>query len=292
MATAFARAMHLLVDSEPAVYNDSLAIELLPAYQRRYLKRLGRFAGSWLGRTTRFPSAYSLMRAQIVVRARYAEDALIQARVTGVERYVVLAAGLDTFALRQSEPAIDVVEIDHPATQRWKRSLLAERGIPEPAELSFLPVDFERETLADAWKPADAPDFISWLGATYYLTREAIAATLTTLANCSRPGSELVLDFWREPPATDFSAPLLWGTRFAVALQQEPMHSFFDPEEICQMAASSGWQVRETCSPGEQDRRYLQSRSDRLSVPSFAWLLHLTRAAQDQDIPARKVECH
>ena len=280
MATAFARAMHVMVDAAPCVCNDTVAYRLLPAYQRLYLKRLARYSRSWIGRSTRWPGAYDLMRAQIVVRARYAEDALKKAQASGAERYVVLAAGLDTFALRQPEPALPVVEIDHPATQRWKRELLVRRGIPEPAQLRFLPVDFERETLADAWIDAEGPDFISWLGTTYYLTREAIRSTLATLAARTRPGSELVLDFWREPPSLDISAPLLWGTRIAVALQQEPMRSFFEPDEICELAMASGWGLQELCSPADQDRRYLADRPDRLSVPSFAYLLHLQRTVE------------
>ena len=119
--------------------------------------------------------------------------------VSGVDRFVVLAAGLDTFALRQSHPLIEVVEIDHPATQQWKRQLLAERNIDEPPELAFLPVNFEEESLADVWIDSPTPDCISWLGTTYYLTRDAISSTLTTLAKRTQPGSHLVLDYWREP---------------------------------------------------------------------------------------------
>ncbi len=277
MATAFIRAVHVYIDESPPVFDDQVAYKLLPAYQRRFITRLAALSQPWLRSYRQRRSMFTTMRAQVVVRARYAEDVLSKARKTGVNRCVVLAAGLDTFAFRQSDPCIEVVEIDHPATQRWKRDLLAERGIAEPNELKFRPVDFEQESLADAWIDAASPDFISWLGTTYYLTREAITSTLTTLAERTQPGSQLVLDYWREPPPTDATSPLLWGTRIAVALQQEPMRSFFDPQEIEALAVSTGWQVRENCTPTEQDHRYLATRSDRLSVPSFAYLLQLVR---------------
>lgn len=278
-ATAFIRAAHVHIDDAPPVFDDHVAYDLLPGYQRRFIKRLAALSPPWVRRYRQTRNAFTTMRAQIVVRARYAEDALAKAREAGVDRFVVLAAGLDTFALRQAlrptDPPIEVVEIDHPATQRWKRKLLAERGIAEPSELTFLPVDFEEEALAHVWIDSTTPDFGSWLGTTYYLTREAITATLTTLAERTQPGSQLVLDYWREPPPTDLSAPLLWGTRVAVALQQEPIRSFFEPQDIEALAEAAGWRVRENCAATEQNRRYLAARNDQLSVPSFAHLLHL-----------------
>jgi len=277
LATASVRALHLHVDDLPPVFDDHIALRLLPAYQRRFIRRLGALPKPLLSRYRRRYQMLTTMRAQVIVRARYAEDALRSAREAGADRYLVLAAGLDTFALRRAEPAIEVVEIDHPATQRWKRKLLAERGINEPAALTFQPIDFERQSLADFLIEAAAPDFISWLGTTYYLSRQAITSTLTILAERTQPGTELVLDYWQEPPLTDPGSPLLWGTRIAVALQQEPMRSFFDPAGIAALAESSGWQIRENCPPREQNRRYLDSRSDGLKVPSFAHLLHLTR---------------
>ncbi|MDH3641699.1 MAG: class I SAM-dependent methyltransferase [Gammaproteobacteria bacterium] len=277
LATASVRALHLHIDDAPPVFDDHIASRLLPAYQRRFIRRLGMLPKPLPSRYRRRYRMLTTMRAQVIVRARYAEDALRSAREAGANRYLVLAAGLDTFALRQAEPAIEVVEIDHPATQRWKRKLLAEHEIKEPAALTFQPMDFERQSLAEVLSAAAAPDFISWLGTTYYLSRQAITSTLTILAERTQPGTQLVLDYWREPPLTDPASPLLWGTRIAVALQQEPMRSFFDPAEIGTLAESCGWQVAENCAPEEQNRRFLDSRNDGLKVPSFAHLLHLIR---------------
>ena len=192
-------------------------------------------------------------------------------------RCVILAAGLETFALRQPAPPIEVLEIDHPATQGWKQELLRARGIALPAELAFLPVDFETVRLGDVWPGRDAPDFVSWLGATYYLSPDAIRGTLETLSRCTVPGSRIVFDYWSAHPPTAAGNLLLWGTRLAVALQQEPMVSFFEPAEIEALAVESGWAVAENLGPDEQNERYLPDRRDGLVVPSFAHLLHLAR---------------
>lgn len=277
MATAFTRALHLYVDDPPHLLDDAVAMQLLPFYQRRFIQRLARLSRPWRRRFRSNRDALTTMRAQVLVRSRYAEDALAEARGAGVGRYIVLAAGLDTFALRQPEPRIPVVEIDHPATQSWKLQLFADRGITRPADTTFLPIDFERQTLEEVWVGDSTADFVSWLGATYYLTREAIQATLSSIAERTRPGSQLVLDYWREPPPTDLSGPLFWSTRFAVALQQEPMRSFFTPSQIDTLAQNAGWRVRENLPPAAQNRRYLATRRDRLSVPSFAHILHLER---------------
>jgi methyltransferase (TIGR00027 family) len=277
MATAFIRALHTRIDDSPPVCDDRISLALLPAYQRRYIERLRALSGPWLGQFRQRRAAFTGMRSQVVVRTRYAEDSLASARQAGADRYVILAAGLDTFAFRQPEPTVNVVEIDHPATQNWKRELLTRRKIKLPEDLTFLPFDFERESLDSIWIDNDKPDFISWLGTTYYLSQSAIAATLSTLVKRTRSGSTMVLDYWREPPPTDPGSWLLWGTRFAVAAQQEPMRSFFEPEQMARLAESAGWRIRENLSPREQDRRYLADRSDGLAVPSFAHLLCLER---------------
>jgi methyltransferase (TIGR00027 family) len=274
-ATAFMRALHIAVDAAPPVFNDPIAIELLPRYLRLFIDSQAGMSG-WRRRLRPADPAGTAMRSQIVVRARYAEDCLAEARASGASRYVILGAGLDTYTLREREPHIGVLEIDHPATQNWKRRLLRERGFDLPISVDFLPMDFENASLTDAWIDNSSADFISWLGTTYYLSREGIADTLAQLAACTRPGSQLVLDFWREPSDRVFN-PLLWGTRIAVALQGEPMRSFFAPDEIEELAGTAGWRVLENCSPAEQTSRYLAGRSDRLWVPSFAYLLRLER---------------
>ena len=275
VAAAFLRALHVAVDPAPPILDDTAALDLLPDYQQRFIRRLTTLASPWQRRFSRRLGAVTSMRAQIVVRARYAEDALADAVESGVGRYVVLAAGLDTFALRQPEPAIDVVEIDHPATQAWKRTLVDARGRPPPANLTYLSIDFERESLDERWIANPAPDFVSWLGSTYYLSREAIESTLTTLRRRTESGTRLVLDYWSEPlrPGTD--AALLWSTRAIVALQGEAMRSFFAPDDMQALAIECGWRIREHCGPEVQTQRYLAAPHDGMRAPSFAWLLQL-----------------
>ena len=275
MATTFARAAHLYVDDKPFVFEDRVAVELLPGYLRRYMRRVRRLAPNWLRRYRSRFDGFTAMRAHLVVRARYAEDTL--ANGDDFTRYIVLGAGFDTFAQRQIEPGIEVIEIDHPATQREKRKLLQQRGFREPEALSFLPIDFATTALSDVWIPSSEADCISWLGVTYYLTAEAFIGTLTTLAECVASGSELVMDYWEMPPPLDRNAPLMLGTRLSVALQQEPMHSFFSPIEVETIATGCGWKVAENLTPDEQNKRYLADRKDGLAVPSFAHLLRLVK---------------
>ena len=151
------------------------------------------------------------------------------------------------------------------------------RGIGAQEKLVFLPVDFERESLAERWIESSAPDFISWLGSTYYLTREAISTTLQTLAGRTQPGTRLVVDYWSEPPLPSTAGALLWSTRTIVALQGETMHSFFEPADFAALAARCGWRMLENCSPDYQTRRYLAPPHDGLRVPAFAWLAQLER---------------
>ncbi len=94
------------------------------------------------------------MRAFLAVRSRYAEDCLAEAAARGLEQYVVLGAGLDTFAYRAPRGGLRIFEVDHPATQVWKREQLKSAAIPIPESLSYAPVDFERETLGEGLKRA------------------------------------------------------------------------------------------------------------------------------------------
>lgn len=278
LATAFLRALHGHIDERPLILDDPVAIRLLPGLQQRYIRRLGMLPRTRLGRYRRRFDAVALIRTQIVVRARFAEDALCAARRTGASRFVILGAGLDTFALRQTPPDIAVLEIDHPATQSWKRDVLQDAGIPVPSSLTWLSVDFERDSLRDKWVAHAEPDFVSWLGTTYYLTRNAISATLSAVASRTRPGTRIVLDYWSDRPDDVAGNLLLWGTRIAVALQNEPIVSLFDPADMIELAVAAGWRVIEDLSPEAQAARYTAARSDGLRVPQFARLLHAERA--------------
>jgi methyltransferase (TIGR00027 family) len=132
------------------------------------------------------------------MRSRYAEDALAKAVARRVQQYVLLGAGLDTFAHRNSYAHLEVFEIGHPSAQRWKRELLAESQLPAPDNLHYVPVDFERESLAARLKQSGldpaAPTMFAWLGVVMYLTYAAFRSTLNLIAGFPS-GSTVVLDY-------------------------------------------------------------------------------------------------
>lgn len=272
-AAAFLRALHRHIDAQPWVFEDTAVEALLPLPTQHYLRRLDALARSWISVFRQRRSGLDAMRAQIVVRARNAEDALF---AQGPCQYLVLAAGLDTFALRRAAAGVRVFEVDHPATQAWKRA-----QIPLlPACLHFVPADFERNTVTEALAAtafdASVSTFVSWLGTTYYLSREAIAQTLRGVRECTPSGTRLVLDYWSEAPSRDGRASaLLASTRFATAYQGEPIRSLFAIADIEALVRDSGWRVREHLAPADQNARYLVHRGDGLAVPSFAYLLQL-----------------
>ena len=267
------RALHRHVDAPPWVFEDGAVEALLSLSSQHYLLRLDALAHSWLAVWHRRRSGLASMRAQIVVRARFTEDALF---AHAPQQYLILAAGLDTFALRYGSAGVQVFEIDHPATQAWKRDRIASL----PACLCFVPVDFERDTVAGALATtsfdSSLPTFVSWLGTTYYLTRAAIVQTLLDVRERTPVGTRLVLDYWSEAPTADARASLLLaGTRFATAYQGEPMRSLFTTADMQALVEDSGWRVHEHLTPDAQNARYLAQRVDGLAVPSFAYLMEL-----------------
>ncbi len=168
LGVAIRRASHQLYDSPPLVLDDPIAVPILG---ERYRPALEEAAAS-------IHETFSVsMRAWVVVRNRLAEDNLAQAVHQGVRQYVLLGAGLDTFAHRNSHPGLQVFEVDHPATQQWKRELALSNGLPDPSCLHYVPVDFERQDLgqqlAISGLDLAAPTVFAWLGVVPYLTHRA-----------------------------------------------------------------------------------------------------------------------
>src|SRR5579859_16079 len=192
MRVALRRAAHQIYDT-PIVFDDPFAIRILGAEGQAELRRTPDPAPGQKQR----PFSIAL-RAHLVARSRYAEDQLAQAVAAGVTQYVLLGAGLDTFSHRNPYPQLQVFEVDHPATQAWKRELLAESSISEPPRLSYTPVDFEHETALEKLKtvgfdPAQKT-FFAWLGVVPYLSLEAFRATIAFIAS-SPAGSGLIFDY-------------------------------------------------------------------------------------------------
>jgi methyltransferase (TIGR00027 family) len=254
------RAAHQLFD-EPKVFDDPLAIAIA-------------------GRDAAGESASSALRAFIAVRSRYAEDQLARAVLQrGVRQYVVLGAGLDTFAYRNPlrSSGLHVFEVDHPATQAWKRARLSEANIPIPAEMTFAAVDFETQSLDARLREAGflrtASAFFSWLGVTPYLSRPAFDATIQFIAGMPA-GSGLVFDFAMErsllSPLQQHALDVLAER---VARAGEPFQLFFDPAMLQSDLAQLGFGSIEDLDGAQINARYFAGRSDGLAVANGGHLL-------------------
>jgi methyltransferase (TIGR00027 family) len=206
--------------------------------------------------------AHQRMRIFMAMRSRFAEDCLGAAVSRGVRQAVVLGAGFDTFALRNpySDLGLRVFEVDHPATQAWKRKRLAEVGLAIPASLTFAAIDFEHDDLGlglrDAGLDPDRPAFFIWLGVVPYLRRTAIAATLRYIA--SAPASEVVFDYSEPlenyPPEQRAEIVALGAYTAEIG---EPWLSHFDPDEIAQELRGYGFGDIEDLGMSQMAVRYL-----------------------------------
>ena len=206
----------------------------------------------------------------MAARSRYAEDQLARAIERGVRQYVVLGAGLDTYAYRSRPAPVRVFEVDHPAVQAWKRIRLKESGIAIPDSLTFVPVDFEQQSLEQAL-PANGfqmsqPAFFSWLGVVMYLTMEALTSTLRFIA--ARPaGSGVAFDYILAPSAM---SPLMRARQeqlaSAVARLGEPFQSSFVPADLERLLRQLGFHDLDDLGPEEIDRRYFGNREDGLRL--------------------------
>lgn len=201
------------------------------------------------------------IRMFIAARSRYTEDALADAYRAGVRQALILGAGLDTFAYRNPHPGLRVFEVDHPDTQAWKRKRLADSGIAIPDSVTYLGVDFERDTLEHVLAASDfdisQPVFVIWLGVTVYLTRPAIAATLDTVGGLA-PGTELVLDYGIPyTPVTPEQIAAAEARERRLAAIGERWITFFTADEIAAELREAGLAVVEDLGPGEALGRYL-----------------------------------
>ena len=250
--TAFAAAAHRAahqVLEEGRIFADPLALGIL-----------GEDAPS-VTRWAAEDPARGRMRLFIAVRTRFAEDALAAAIERGVQQLVVLGAGLDTYAYRGAfRERVHIFEVDHPATQAWKRQRLADAAIPIPANLTFAPVDFERQGLADGLREAgfDATrqTFFTWLGVVPYLTRDAIWLTLGFIASLPN-GADVVFDY-SDPPATFTPEQRVSHDQRAarVAGIGEAWVSYFEADELRLKLLALGFSEVEDLGPQRIMERY------------------------------------
>src|SRR5262249_10527642 len=203
IGSAMTRAAHLVLDDDPKVLQDHLALRLSGIENETALQERLRAMETEIAQRSTPEVAQTLVRynrAVVVMRQRYAEDELDKAVGRGVAQYVSLGAGLDSFAYRRPDLAgsVRVFEVDHPATQQWKRARLQELRLPLPSNLTFIPLNFDQQTLPQGLRAgghrSELLTFISWLGVTMYLTEEAVFATLRDVASLAS-GSEIVFQY-------------------------------------------------------------------------------------------------
>ena len=268
------RAHHRQWNPEP-IFADDYAVDMVSLGWRLIVKNR---LLNWLVVDTLL-APFHPIHTENILRVLYAEDCLHAAIETGLAQYVILGAGFDTFSLRHRELQVQVFEVDHPATQHIKRERVRRVAGHIPPNLTFVPVDFEVDRLDEALSrsPLDAgkPAFFSWLGTTYYLTKDAIRETLGCIAAVAAPGSRLVLDY-KLPRhlIPEQGLPLNDKLERLVKRLGEPMISEFAPEELTEEMARIGWTELESLPPQAQEQRYLQDRSDIVAPPpNFAFVL-------------------
>ena len=257
LAAAFHRAAHQLLE-QGRIFSDPLAVRIL-----------GTDAQSVRRRTEEDPSGRRI-RLFIAVRTRFAEDALAAAFGNGVRQAVVLGAGLDTYAYRNPfGERLRVFEVDHPATQAWKQELLREASIPAPSSLTFVPIDFEHETLAERLATAGfdrtQPTFFTWLGVVPYLRAEAVWSTLTFIASLPN-GAEVVFDYSDFPESLTPEGRAYHKRRASrVADVGEAWVTYFEPATLHRQLAALGFAEIEDLGPAAIVAHYFPERSG--SVP-------------------------
>ncbi|MET9039755.1 class I SAM-dependent methyltransferase [Streptomyces mirabilis] len=265
------RAMHMRVDSPPHVIEDEIGLRLAAPDE------------GWQRRSDMDPRGTSGFRAAIVARARFIEDLVAEQAGHGVAQYVVLGAGLDTFAQRRPEIAarLRVFEIDQPGTQAWKRRRLIELGYGIPDWLRLVPVDFEAgadwwEQLSDAGFDPGRPTVVACTGVTMYLTKDATAATLRRLALLA-PGSTLAMTFMLPAALVDDAdRPALEATEPQARAAGTPFISFYAPQEMLALARDAGFKDVHHVSGTVLAARYFADRTDGLRPSSGEDLLLAT----------------
>lgn len=254
------RAAHQILD-EPIVFDDPLAMKLLDPDTRSRL----------LDDPFQYNDPLSRgERASLVVRSKFAEDEVSRAVAAGVRQYVVLGAGLDTFAYRNPYEAMGlrVYEVDHPATQRSKKKCLEQAGIPAPGNLIFVPVDFEQEALMECLCAVgfreEQPACISWMGVTVYLSEEAIFRLLSVVAHLPR-GSSVFFDYHVPKIMLDsVQQAIVEVMKQKVAAFGEPWITTFEPTSLREQCLALGFREAENYDSNELNKRYLFRRKDGL----------------------------
>lgn len=266
LATAYARAYHQVVD-QPRILDDPVAAPLLG----RTADQLSEVDEP----TTDRPGSGALFRPRrlfFAARERFAEDRIATAVSAGTRQVVFLGAGLDTFAYRNQHPHVRVFEVDHPATQAWKRRQLAAVGIDQPDTLTLVPVDFGSDELATALESSglsrSEPAVFVWLGVVFYLTEPVVRGILEYIVGQARP-VDVVFDYLR-PAHTDEERAHMQERADRVAAAGEPWFSYFTPDDIAAQLRSLGFVDIDDRSAAELVAGYLDHPAEFAGEPPRA----------------------
>lgn len=262
LRVAILRAVHQLLD-EPPMFEDPVALPMLGKQAEEEVCKDPFQYNDPLSRG---------IRASLVARSRFAEEMLGDAVSKGVRQYVVLGAGLDTFGWRNpyAGQGLQVYEVDHPATQAWKKSLVSEAGLGDGHAVRFVACDFEKDSLGaslrEAGFQADEPVCFSWLGVTVYLPKEAVFETLRFVASLPK-GSMISFDYRLHPSLLNPIERMI-GEHLAAhfAEQGEPWVSAFDAEQFREELREVGFQDIDDIGPVELNARYFAGRKDGLQT--------------------------
>jgi methyltransferase (TIGR00027 family) len=257
------RALHVLIDSSPHVIEDDLGLKLAAPGE------------DWRRRPDMDPQITRGFRTSIVARARFIEDHVVEQVGRGVDQYVVLGAGLDTFAQRRPEvaSALRIFEVDRPATQAWKRRRLTELGFGIPAWLRFVPVDFEAglpwwDQLTAAGFDTARPAVVASAGVSLYISKDATAADLRYIAGLA-PGSTLAITFILPVELLDPEDRAgVAASKSGAQSSGTPFVSFYAPAEMLALAGKAGFKTVEHISGRTLAERYFAGRSDGLRPSS------------------------
>jgi methyltransferase (TIGR00027 family) len=266
--TALWRALHVQVDAKPSILEDETGLQLIDP------------PGDWQKRPDmKFTKR---LRASVVARARFIEDLIIEQSKQGITQYVILGAGLDTFAQRRPDIAstLQVYEIDQPNTQTWKQQRLIELGFGIPEWLHFVSVNFETsswwEQLLKAEFDITKQTVVSCTGVSLYLTKDAIISTLKQIATLA-PGSTLAMTFYLPMELLDEEdKPLQLIAEKGACEAGTPFVSFFTPNEILALAHDAGFKEATTLSTKDMEQLYFRDRTDHLLPASGEMFLLAT----------------
>lgn len=252
MGSAVLRAAHVREDAPPWLLEDRLSERLLDSQS---LEQVRTEIAQWA------PDVRAALRLAHAARSRLAEDAAVEGLAAGRRDYVLVGAGLDTFAWRHPAASrLDIWEIDHPQTQRWKRQAVRDRGLGEPANVRFVPADLTASSLGTLELPGIAT--WNWLGVTMYLERHVTEDVLTAIARRD-PGTTLVVNFLlADEDSDDLSRAVQATAADVVRREGEPVRSQYTRGEVADLLSSVGFSSVALLDAAALKDRYFPDRGD------------------------------